>query len=361
MRVALIHDFLLQYGGAERVLQVFKEMYPDSVIYTLCFNPDAFPDSWMQMNIIPLMPILPGIDRYPQFYAPYLVAKMRSISLADFDLVISSDTIFSKMVNSPPGVMHICYQYSPADMLYHFLPSSRSRNWLHLLFTGLQKSFLRREDYFASQLPERFITLSHFVGHRINKYYRRDYSVIYPPVSLNDFVTPTGAGEYYLLVGRLVPNKLIDLAVNCCTKYDLPLVVLGNGEEINYLRSLAGKSVRFITDATDPVRNQVYALCKALLVCNEEDFGITPVEAMSYGRGVIAYRRGGVEETVVANETGLFFEEQTIESLYTAIKRFNVITIDAITCRKQAEKFSRTVFISKIRAVIDELRLQRVV
>jgi glycosyltransferase involved in cell wall biosynthesis len=362
MKVAILHDFLFQYGGAERVLEVFSEMFPDAVIYTLYFDETAFPSFWKNKNIKSLVPNLPGLRNYPQFYASLLVSKMRSISLSEFDLVISSDMIFSKMVVCPPQVAHICYQYSPADMLYHFLPRRNSRNWIHFIATGLQKSFLRREDYLAAQVPDRFITLSYYVNKRIAKYYRRVADVIYPPVSLleKDSIIPV-PGDYYLLVSRLVPNKYVELAITCCTRNKLPLVVLGSGSELARLRSIAGDTVRFITNADDTVRNQTYRGCKALLVCNEEDFGITPIEAMSFGRGVIAYGKGGVLETIEEGKTGTFFNELTVDSLYSAIQRYDLLRIDPLYCRLRSEQFSKDIFISKIGAVIDELCLQRVV
>ncbi len=362
MKVALVHDFLLQYGGAERVLEEFVAMFPGAVIYTLCFDVVAFPEKWKKFTIIPVARRLPFIERYPQLYAPYLVARMHSIDFSEFDVVISSDTIFAKMIIRGEKTKHICYSYSPADMLYHFLPQRKKRSTLQTIFTGMQKSFLRREDYFSAQLPDKIIVLSCHVGARVQKYYRRAYEVIYPPVILSQQTEYLSSqGEYYLLVSRLVPNKHIDLAVKCCTEHGIPLIIVGKGSELATLQSYAGITVTFVTDADDAKRNELYCHCRGVLLCNEEDFGITPVEGMSYGKGVIGLGIGGILETVIPQVTGVFFAEQSSESLYGAIKEFERLLIDPYVCRKQAEKFSRTTFIAAIKRVIDEVNVKRVV
>ncbi len=363
MKVALIHDFLLQYGGAERVLEVFSEMFPDAEIFTLCFDSDAFPAKWREKKIHSLMPVLPFIKKYPQLYAAFLVGGMRSISTSEFDLVISSDMIFGKMVSCPPYVKHIVYQYSPANMLYHFLDSSPGKNSLaKLLMSGFQKSFLRREDYLAAQGPDVYLTLSCVVNSRINKYYRRDARVVYPPVALpaKSEVT-TAPGEYYLIVSRLVPDKHIEIAVECFSRRKEALIVAGSGDELSRLHLLGAGIVRFINDADDKLRNELYSKCKAVIMCNEEDFGMTAVEAMGYGRGVVAYNKGGAKETVSDGVTGVFFDEPTVESLNTAIDRFEELKIDSYQCRAQAEKFSKAVFENNINNVIDGVTLKRVV
>ncbi len=355
MKVVIIHDFLYQYGGAERVLEVFLEIFPQAQVFTLGYDSSVFPNYWSGYDITSLAGSLPGIRNYPQLYAPYLVSRMAAIDLSEFDLVISSDSLFAKMVLCPVEVKHLCYQYSPADMLYHFLPRRKKRNGLEILLTGMQKSYLRRQDFLSAQLPDRYITLSHYVADRIQKYYGVRAEVIYPPVELPPVSEIYPAGEYYLLVSRLVPNKNIDLAVRCFTEYRLPLVVVGKGDELAFLRSIAGDTINFVTDADDDKRNNLYKHCKALVICNEEDFGITPVESMSYGHGVIAYKKGGVLETVVDGVTGVFFDTLSTESLLTAVKRYESLLLNAEVCRRQSEKFSRTQFISCIKTVIDEL------
>lgn len=355
MKVALIHDFLLEYGGAERVVEVFSEMFPKCDIFTLSFDSSVFPDSWREKRIKSLCVKLPYLKKYPQLYGPYLVSKIRSIDLSAYDLVISSDMIFAKMVSCPPKVKHLCYNYSPADMLYHFLPQKKKRGVFSVILTALQKSFLRREDYLSSQLPDVFITLSKFVGQRITKYYRREFEVIYPPVNITLLSNNNVSAAYYLIVSRLVPNKNIDIAVRCCVKHNIPLIVVGNGDEIYNLRLIAGPTVQFVTKADDLLRDRYYEGCKAVLMCNEEDFGITAVESMAHGKGVIAYGAGGALETVLDNITGTFFKELTPDSLYDGIKRFEELNIRREDCYNQSLKFSRQEFENRIRSVIDEL------
>jgi glycosyltransferase involved in cell wall biosynthesis len=359
MKIALVHDFLLQYGGAERFLETLHALFPEAPVYTLCYDSAEFPSSWSSWEVRTLFPRLPFIDLYPQLYAPLLVSTIQSVDFSEYDVVISSDSIFAKMILCPSRTRHICYQFTPADMLYHYL-SDAPQSLGKFLFTGFQKAFLRDCDFVAAGRVDRLLTLSDYTAQRILKYYHRSAEVLYYGVSIptedevNACIREGVSDDYYLVVSRLTPQKRVDLAVAACTRLKKKLIVCGVGREAARLRSIAGETVLFKEFVSDEERNSLYAQCRALLFTSEEDFGLTPLECNAWGRPVIAYRRGGVCETILEGVSGVFFDEQSVSSVCDTITRFEQMSFVSDHCRASACRFSLEQFISGFRAIIDE-------
>lgn len=361
MKIALVHDFLTQYGGAERFLEAVYTIFKsdDVQIFTLRFNAQAFPEVWNTYPINQLAYALPYIDYYPQLYAPYLTAVVEQLDFAEFDVVFSSDLIFAKNVICQPRTAHISYQHTPSRNLYPYAASSEKRVGMLQLATMFQKSFLRSQEYIATTRIDRLLTNSRTTAERIWAYYKRSAEVIYSFVDIpsrEEFVNKyKPEGEYFLCVARLVADKRIELAVQACNALGQALVVVGDGSERAKLEKLAGPSIRFVGQVDDNKKQELFAQCKALIVPGLEDFGLTPLEAMAWGKPVLAYGDGGVTESVVNGETGEFFYNQSSEDIERVISEFDPSRYSAQKCRDQASRFSRGIFEQKIKSVVDEV------
>lgn len=350
MRVALVHDHLNQIGGAERVLLTLTDLYPDAPIHTLHYDPlrvaDFFHDRKIHTSFIER---LPGGKRFFKWFLPLMPTAFEHFDLSKYDVVLSSSSALSKGVICHPHQLHICYCHTPTRYLwsdYHEylekLPQrSAARTILPMFLTRL-----RMWDYQAAQRVDHFVANSHWVAARIKKYYHRDADVIYPPVHTRYFTPGDGNGGYYCIISRLRPYKKVDLAIEACNRLKLPLVIAGSGEDEARLRAIAGPTITFRGHVREDEKRDLLANAIAFIHPQEEDFGITAVEAMAAGRPVIAFRRGGAMETVIENETGIFFDEQSWEGIADAILRFRAIrnTWNPRRIHAHAEQFDVDVF-----------------
>ncbi len=359
MKVAIVHYWLLTMRGGERVIEALCELYPDADIYTHVAKPEALSDTIRRHRIQEtFIARLPGARRYYQKYLPLMPLALEQLDLRAYDLVISSECGPAKGVITTPNTLHVCYCHSPMryvwDMYWDYLEGVPKP--MRPLARGLLH-YVRRWDLASAFRVDHFLANSAFVARRVHKHYRRDAEVIHPPVDTEAFGLAESTDDYYLLVGQLVPYKRADLAVRAFSRAGKRLVVIGDGEELADLRRLAGPTVDVMGRQPASVIREMYARCRALVFPGEEDFGIVPVEAMASGRPVIAYRRGGALETVVEGRTGLFFDEQTEESLLAAVERFEEMagTFDPAEIRRHALAFDRQVFKAKFRARVDEL------
>src|SRR3990167_4487072 len=279
---------------------------------------------------------------------------------SDFDLVISVSASFAKGIITKPNTKHVCYCLTPPRFLWdnsqkfveEFGYSRVIKKFLPPFIT-----YLRIWDREASLRVDEFWSISDFIQGRIKKYYSRDSKVIYPPVNVNKFKIGNWKleiGNYFLMVGRLVSYKRFDLAIKSFNQNGLPLKIVGIGPELNKLKSIAGKNIEFLGFVSDEKLANLYSRAQACIFPQEEDFGIVPLESMASGRPVIAYRAGGVAETVAENETGIFFNEQNPESLQAAIEKFHDLDFKPEDCRKQAEKFDVGIFRDKFSKLIGE-------
>ncbi len=357
MRVAIIHDSLVELGGAERVLWTFLKIFPSADLYIPLISQQKLNAlREVYTGRIYSLPFKFPFPRIASYFKPFLYFYWELLNLNDYDLVISSSHSFSsKSVITSPHTLHISYIYTPPRYLYsEFNEMTGLRRPVVKTLTILLFSWLRVWDYIGAQRPDVIIAISQTVARRIKKYYRRDCQVIYPPCTLpKPFNTRNKKDEYFLVVSRLAKQKGIELAIEACNQLKLRLLVVGEGANAKYLRKIAGTTVAFTGRVSDKQLDAIYLNAKALIYCSvEEDFGIVPVEAMAHGVPVIAYNSGATAETVLPGETGIFFNEYSVESLNSAIKQFNHMQFSASVCIRQANKFSETKFITQLQTLI---------
>lgn len=356
-RIALVHDWLNQYGGAERVLEQLHEMFPEAPIFTSIYWRDTMPAGYREWDIrTSWLDRLPGIHRHHQLFFPlYALAFDRlKFGFPDFDLVLSNKSGFCHGIHTE-GQPHICYCLSPTRYVWQF-DHYAAREALPIpvrLALKPMVAALRRWDFKAAQRPGlRFVAISREIHGRIARFYRRDSQIIYPPVDVERFRPQKSHDDYYLIVSRLVPYKRIDLAVKAFTALGLPLVVAGTGRDRVALEEMAGPNVRFLGRVPERDLPALYARCKALVFPGYEDFGLAPVEAQAAGRPVIAYRAGGALDTVIEGVTGTFFDEQTPEALIAAVLAFDADAVDPRVCQQNAGRFSIARFRSEIMRLV---------
>ncbi len=366
MRVALVHDYLNEFGGAERVLEALSELYPDAPIYTAFyvkgsrtykrFKNKKIVTSWGQH-----VPFFARFLHSPlRFLAPFI---WRSFDFSAFDVVIgSSGWYVTKGFKKGPRGIEICYCHSPPRWLYGYETAIKWQKFFPIRIYGkIVGAFMRMYDKEAADLVDFFIANSKETQRRIKTFYDRDSVVIYPPVELDkrtDKLT-NKKKDYYLVVSRIVGSKGIELAIKAAQKQKLELKIVGEaswyGKAENGKWAQGGDTVEFLGFVPDEKLGEVYRNAKAFLaLAKDEDFGITPVEAMAYGTPVIAYYGGGYKETVIEGKTGVFFHEATIESLSDAIIRFEKLKLKAADCVAQAKKFSKDRFQKEIKEFVDE-------
>ncbi len=366
MKVALVHDFLNQYGGAERVLEALHELYPQAPVYTSLYDPTKLPLRMKNWDVRAFrLPRFPLAKTYTFFY-PLL---FENLELSDYELVISTSANFAKGVLTKPTTPHISYIHTPPRFLYHY-PSEINRRKLWFLKPILAPldHLLRVWDFAAAQRPDYLLTNSKETAQRIKKFYNREATVIYPPVDLKlanislgrEDKTLSTAG-YFLVVSRLAAYKRIDLAVQACKRLNLPLKIVGTGREERRLKRLATQKpggrrvVEFLGFVGDEKLGELYRNCKALIFPGMEDFGIAPVEAMAHGKPVIALAQGGTLETVIEGRTGKFFPQETVESLVEALESFDPEDYKAKDCIAQAKKFSKKRFQKEFRTFVKKV------
>jgi len=352
MRLALIHDWMNQFGGAEVVLEQLVALFPDAPIYTSIYDPQAMPATWRRWDIRPSwMNRLPLVKKYHQPFLPLYPLVFEGLDLSHYDIVLSNKSGFCHGVITPPQTLHICYCLTPTRYVWRHHDYLRREGVGRLTRALLAPllSYLRLWDRLAADRVDQFIAISSEIQRRIAKYYRRESQIIYPPVDTHRFIPADGYDDYFLVVGRLVPYKRIDLAVRACTALGLPLKVGGSGRDLARLKAMAGPTVEFLGRVPDHLLPGLMARCKAFLFPGDEDFGITPVEAMAAGRPVIAYAGGGVLDTVIEGQTGILFGEQNVESLIAALQRFDPDAYDPSAIRRHAEQFDTSVFRQRIR------------
>jgi len=357
MRIALVHDYLNQYGGAEKVLEAFIEVFPDAPIYTLIYNHKIidkyFPGKKIRASFLQKIPFT---KRYHRFFPPMMPMAIEKFDLSDFDLVISDSASFAKGVLTNSKTLHICYCHTPPRYAWddsHKYVKEFSMPSLAKIFIPFFMNYIRLWDKEAALRVDKFICNSHFVAERIKKYYKQNAEVIHPPVD-TEFLKPISkpSEEYYLMVGRLLPYKRFDIAIEAFNRLELPLKIIGIGPDRKKLKKMANWNIEFLGETQGEKLKEYYQHCKALIFPQEEDFGIVALEAMACGRPVIAYRGGGALESVLEGKTGVFFDEQTSDSLAEVVKNFNPSQFDSKVIRSHALKFDKEVFKKKIKEFI---------
>ena len=349
MKVAIVHDWLNQMGGAEGVLEVFHDLYPRAPIYTSIYAPERMPPAYRGWDIrTTFMQRLPGAAAHHQAYLPLYPLAFGSLDLTAYDLVISNASAFAKGVRTRPGAVHLCYCLTPTRFLWMYREYVQRENLGRLPRAVLPPliSLLKVADKRAAAGVTAFAAISTAVQERIRRIYGRESTIIYPPVGESAFRASRAPmpGDYFLSLGRLIPYKRVDLAVRAFNALGLPLVVIGEGRDRAGLERIAGPNVRFLGRVSDEEKQRYLAGCRAFLFPGEEDFGIAPLEAQAAGKPVIAYAAGGALDTVREGVTGEFFREATPESLAEAVRRFDPARYDPEACVANARRFDTAAF-----------------
>ena len=344
MKIALVHDHLVQDGGAEQVLKALCELYGSAPVFTIVADKRSTHKFFGDKRVIPsfLQHFPLGIRRY-QWWLFLMPAAIESHNLMDYDLVISSASSFAKGIITNPSAKHVCYCHTPTRYLWndsHNYLKELKVNWLIKRVLPLTLHKLRVWDRLAADRADHFIANSQTVRERIKKYYGRESEVIYPPVEIDKFHISARPKKYFLAGGRLVPYKRFDLVVKAFSRLGIPAKIFGIGPEEKYLRKIAKPNVEFLGRVSDAYKSELYADCLAYINPQEEDFGITAIEAMASGRPVIAYDKGGATETIISGKTGEFFSEQIWEDLADKVLRFDESRYDPAFIRRHSEQFS---------------------
>ncbi|MBU4421582.1 glycosyltransferase [Candidatus Parcubacteria bacterium] len=356
MKIALVHDYLSQQGGAEKVLKTFTEIWPEAPIFTLFYDEEKMGKMFCGKNIItsPLQKA-PGIKGYYQWYLPFMPLATESYNLSGYDVVLSSTSAFAKGILTRPGSRHFSYCHTPTRYLWSETHSYISElnipkpvKWT--LPPVLNK--LRLWDRAAADRVDYFIANSDAVAKRIKKYYHRRSEVIYPPVETDKFYI-SKPEDFYLIGGRLVSYKRYDVVIQAFNKLGIKLFIFGEGPASEYLKSIAKPNIKFLGKVGELVKQELFSKCLAFLHPQEEDFGITAVEAMASGRPVIAYPKGGALETVIPGVTGEFIDEQVWEDIVGEIIRFNPEKYNPEIIREHAKGFDAEVFKEKMKGLIE--------
>lgn len=359
-KIALVHHWMVSAGGAEKVLYQLHQMYPDAPIYTAAYDKSKFPEFKNADVRVTWLDKVPFAKSKHQFFPILRAFAFRSINLSEFDLVISSDAAEAKAIRKGKNTLHICYCHTP--IRYYWVdydwyvehPPFGKLNWLARFVLKYTLDWLKKLDYNSAQKVDKFVANSKNVAGRIKKYYNRDSVVIYPPIEVHKFELSKRHGNYYLIVGRQVAYKRLDLAVDVFNKLGLELRVAGTGEEIAKQKVRAKSNIHFLGRVPDAELKQLYGAAKGFVFPTKEDFGIVPIEAMANGTSVIAYGSDGALEYVEDGKTGVLFGEQTAEALENAITRFETLNFDPEYIRKRAERFDTSVFKREMADFVEE-------
>ena len=357
MRVAIVHDALCTAGGAERVVLWMTKAFPDAPIFTSAYLPNCTFNEFRQLDVRTL-PHTKRITSEKQFksWLPLWFFLIRQLDFRNYDVVLSSSTYLAKYIRPPRNVTHKAYIHAPFRLLWK--PESYTSDSIPspIIFKpilSLALPILRKLDQkFTQQIPA-IATSCNNVAEEIWRIYHRASTVIHPPVSVDDYPLATSPGEYYLSVSRLISHKRVDLAIQACTRMKKKLIVVGDGPERKNLEKLAGETIRFVGRVNDEQLKTLYLDSKALLFPSHEDYGIVPLEAQACGRPVIAYGKGGALETVSEGKSGVFFSEQSVDSLVASMLDFEKMKFRPHQIRKWVDQFDVKYFISELRNFIE--------
>lgn len=354
-RVAIVHEWLTIPGGSEDVVIELLKMFPQAELFTTIYDPSPWPALIKERHVhSSFLGRIPGARQHYPKLLPLMNRAFRSFDLAGFDLVLSSNHACAKNVRTRPGTLHVCYCHTPMRYAWDegFLEGEVGRTTRLLLPPML--GWLRRQDLRGSRGPDVFVANSRHVAARIERYYGRSAAVVHPPVDVAHFLSlQRSPREFYLVFGRVVPYKRVDLAVAACMRVGRPLKVAGGGRALDAIRGTAHGSIELLGRVSEAERDQLLGGARALLFPGEEDFGIVPVEAQAAGVPVIAYGVGGAAESVLDGRTGVLFDQQSPAGLAAAIERFEGLGLDEAAARENAKRFGRERFRVEMAAVID--------
>lgn len=359
-KLAIVCDWLVSRGGAERVIQTISDMFPHAPVYTSIYDPRMLPEFSERDIKTSFIQKFPLSKRKHYLYLPFMPYVFEQFDLSEYDIVISSSHSCAKGIITKPGTLHVCYCHSPMRYAWDSCHTYFEQYGIPKTFRSRAKKLLhelRMWDKLSAERVDFFIANSQHVKKRIWKYYRKNADIIYPPVETEKFSLARSSGcegRYFLAIGRLTPYKRFDLLVDTFNYLKLPLVIVGTGREETRLKKQASRFITFLGNVSDENLAEIYQKATALVFPQVEDFGIIPLEAMSCGKPVIAFGEGGALETVIPGKTGLFFEKQNLGSLKKTILEFGALKWDRGQIRKHAQKFDRKVFESSLNQFIEE-------
>lgn len=364
-KVALIHDYLIQYGGAEKTLEAIAEIFPTAPIYTGVYKPEKLSPYITSKNIIaPKNFFIKNFTKYASFLMPLI---FESFDLRQYDIIISDTSCWAKGVLTNPDQLHISYNHTPPRFLYGYSVETTKRNaWYYKPFVKIIDSYLRVWDFSAAQRPNFLLVNSQEVLKRVQKFYKRDATVIYPPVEVffdanatTEVKTGFGDTPYYVAIGRLVAYKNFELIIEAFNKTGSHLAIIGTGQEEKKLKKLANANVHFLGQLNDKDKHVILDNSLGLInAVEDEDFGIVPLEAMAHGKPVLVHRSGGALETIEENVTGMFFNDITLPSLEASLKAFDQAIkenkFDQEKLKASVTKFSKERFKKEFETLIME-------
>lgn len=357
VKLALVHDWLNQRGGAEDVLEVLVDLYPNSPVYTSIYDAANMPATYREWDIrTSWINNMPFIHQHHQPYLPLYPVAWSTRNLSAYDVVLSNKSGFCHVFQHDANTLHICYCLTPTRYVWQLDAYLEREGYGPLVGAALRPlvGALRFWDFAATRGVHHFIAISTAIQKRIKAYYRRNSTIIYPPVETTRFEPALHYDDYFLCVSRLIPYKRIDLAVRAATQIGAPLKVAGSGRDMDNLKAIAGPSVEFLGYVPDDELNDLMARCKAFIFPGLEDFGIAPVQAMAAGRPVIAYAGGGALDTVIPGETGDLFYTPSAESLAAVLERFDPSAYSVAALRAHAETFDRAVFEREMTSFVEQ-------
>lgn len=355
----IVHDYLNQYGGAERVVEAVHDLYPESPVLTSMFDPGAMPAQYRSWDVrTTWIDRIPGSHRHHQVLLPLYAPAIGGMNVPACDVVLSSSSAFGKFAVPPPGSIHVCYTHAPARFAWNFnqycererLPAPARavlRPYMHAF---------RRHDRIQARRVDHFIANSTAVRDRIRAFWRRDATVIFPPVDTESFkpVSPSEVQDYFLVVSRLVPYKRIDVVIDAFRELGLPLLVVGDGRDRIRLEERSSPNIRFMGRVSEDELRDLSARCRAAIFMSEDDFGIAQVEIQAAGRPVIALARGGVLDSVRPNVTGIWVNERSVEALIDGVRRFERLRFDPAVLVSHAGHFSIKRFQDQYRTFVED-------
>lgn len=348
MKIAIVHDYFIQMGGAEKVAEELHALFPSSTMVTTVdiHRKPGTVTSWMRY--------LPINEKNHRLFFMLFPLAVETLDLTSYDLIISSSSGYAKGIRKRQDAVHICYCYTPMRWVWRYADYAERENFgvLSRSVLPLLLSWLKKWDIAASKRPDYYITSSRVVADRIRTCYGRESIVIPPPIDTSRFDGNEPDGDFYLILSRLASYKRLDLAVEACKRMDRRLIVVGDGPARRELELIAGPKTEFVGRKSDRIVAEFAGRCKALIFPGEEDFGMTPLEINAAGRPVIAFRAGGATETVVEGKTGVFFDQQEPESLMSAIRDFEQMSWDRQELIRHAQRFNSRVFASSIRQFV---------
>lgn len=364
MKTAIVYDRINKWGGAERVLLALREIFPEAPLYTAVYSPKKAKWAKVFPEVIPsFLQKIPFTKTNHEFLGTFTPIAFETFDFSDYDLVVSVTSEAAKGIITKPQTLHVCYCLTPTRYLWSghefYFKNPPSMMRFIPFFRQISRpivSYLRSWDKIAAKRPDVVIAISNAVKARIKKYYERESEVIFPPVDIEKFKKKKDEKreDFFLVVSRLIPYKRVDLAVKAFNKLGLPLVVVGRGSEEKRLKRLAKDNIEFVGELTDSELANYYRKTAGLVFPQEEDFGIVAVEAQAAGTPVIAFKKGGAEDTVVEGETGIFFDKQTVGSLVKAVKKSKKKKFNEKKIVENASKFSKERFKNKFSSVINK-------